>query len=496
MKLIGSRASALGRMLLAVAAVLSLVLGGRSIAHLDVLGCGVGSGCESVLGSVWAWIGPVPVAWLGALVYATQVLLLSPRRKRQTGLGLSGLLICLFGANVAAAIFFGFLQAFVIGSWCPWCCTIHGMALLGTLLVVWATRNSDAAAPQGLSSAKKFAGIAWSTAGMLILLATFTSLLPDARSQEKASKPPATTGSRTRKLEGGSTVVQLHDGKFQFDLGTLPLLGDPNAKHIVVCITDPTCPYCRSTSQMLRQAWTVQPAGEVAILFLPGIREASDGQELQLLLLTIWREKPEAWREITEQIDAGILASDFRAVYGSATESLGGSEKLNAALQVHREWAQKLIKETGELMAENARQSGQPNALPQTQYESQLIVGALSDADDLRSLTVGELNWVWNDGLANQIFAEPCKKRKFCGNLTILFNGAGENLSNDPENRGVDHAARETVQFLDRTVNPARKNSKVLLLSSDSTKAVADAIAAAKNNGEKLSAHPHIPSRF
>lgn len=87
--------------------------------------------------------------------------------------------------------------------------------------------------------------------------------------------------------------------------------------------------------------------------------------------------------------------------------------------------------------------------------------------------------------------SDPCSDRKFCGNLTIIYNGAGENLANG-DNKGVDPAARDTVKYLNALASASAKNSKVLLMSSDTSTEVAGAVATAQ---KKMGANfTHIPT--
>ncbi|MEZ4816123.1 MAG: hypothetical protein R3A80_13125 [Bdellovibrionota bacterium] len=60
--------------------------------------------------------------------------------------------------------------------------------------------------------------------------------------------------------------------------------------------------------------------------------------------------------------------------------------------------------------------------------------------------------------------SDPCSNPKFCGNLTIIYNGAGENLG-EGDNKGKDPAALDTSDYLNAIARKGTKNSKILLLS-------------------------------
>jgi len=87
--------------------------------------------------------------------------------------------------------------------------------------------------------------------------------------------------------------------------------------------------------------------------------------------------------------------------------------------------------------------------------------------------------------------SDPCSDRKFCGNLTIIFNGAGENLDVGA-NKGSDPAARDSVKYLSALTAASAKNSQVILLSSDRSPLIAAAAASAE---KKMGANfTHIPT--
>lgn len=75
------------------------------------------------------------------------------------------------------------------------------------------------------------------------------------------SAPPAPEGARGRTLE-------LFGGKFPLDLRAVPLLGSPDAPHVVVCLLDHTCYGCRVLHGQLTAARN-EFSNQVAIVTLP-----------------------------------------------------------------------------------------------------------------------------------------------------------------------------------------------------------------------------------
>ena len=82
--------------------------------------CGSSGGCETVLTSEFATVGPVPVALVGAAYYAVASLAAwTPLGgwSRRTAVFLAGLT----GAGFAVTAVFFWLQATVIDAWCRFC---------------------------------------------------------------------------------------------------------------------------------------------------------------------------------------------------------------------------------------------------------------------------------------------------------------------------------------------------------------------------------------
>ncbi|MBL9115311.1 MAG: thioredoxin domain-containing protein [Verrucomicrobiaceae bacterium] len=475
----------LAHVLLSAAVVLSAWLGWQSLRYGSggIAGCPVGSDCDTVLRSDWASVGRIPTAWLGAAFYLMQLILLgSPSSGRSW-------LICLLSGNLAAALFFTGVQAIFLRAWCPWCCSIHLLATAGAacgIVGVW--RNGAHPAPGKVKPVRLAPSIAWSALAHLLVLGVLSSLMPTAKSEENAKKLPATALPVARTEADGTHWLSLHGGRFRLDMEMLPRLGSISARHLIVCITDPTCHHCRDTSQQLSEAWKTQTEGEVAIVFLPGTLDSELSSALQTALLILWRENPKAWAELSARLYRSDLLPTREAVTEAVRLALGGQTEWDAARQKHHAWTVDLIQKTRELMAENARVTGREVMLPQLQVESQILLGAPSGVKDLVSLTGKGLPW---PAAASQS-SEPCSGRKFCGNLTILFNGAGENLNSDPKNPGTDPAAGDTIHFLDALSQAKPKNTRVIVLSSDTTKAVKDSIARAK--ARMGSAVRHIPT--
>lgn len=436
--------------------LLSCWLGIQAALHVPVAGCGMDAGCGTVLASSWARLGPVPVVWVGAFVYAVEcaVVLAALAGTSRIG-GLVRLMPLLLGANAAAAVFFTGVQIWGVQRWCPWCCTIHvlacfgaGFASRGLARTVGHTGADEPSRPVMPHQ------LVWAAAAQIVVLAALTALLPSAYAQQKTA-PAAVDAPSAERSDENPAVLQLHDGRFRFDLTGTPLLGEPEAEHVVVVITDPTCPHCRFSARLLWQSWAALPTGKAAVLCLPGTRDPVLGPALQTLLLTLWKEQPEAWKRIIQDLDGETLDPHVETVREAVAKELGGREALDVAVREHQEWSAALIRQTSELMRTNADLAGKEVALPQIQSHGQLIFGALSGASDLNLLTRGELEWPetapvdlrhWKD-------SNPCANRKFCQRLVLIIVGKGkEELVPGPLKLDrFGHSALDDVKLLSKS---------------------------------------------
>lgn len=129
------------RMLVALLSLVGFFVSFYLLAHAlgwtGPLLCGVGD-CATVQASEYAWIGPMPVAGIGAAGYLallTVALLGIQPRWRDS----SGVAALLFGGTLIGVAFSGwltYLEAAVIQAWCQWCvisAVLIGLAFLASI---------------------------------------------------------------------------------------------------------------------------------------------------------------------------------------------------------------------------------------------------------------------------------------------------------------------------------------------------------------------------
>lgn len=113
--------------------------------------CGPSGGCETVLTSEFATLGPVPLALVGAAYYAVASLAAwTPLEawSRRTAVFLAGLT----GAGFAVTMVLFWLQASVIDAWCRFCLASAAITTLLFAAAIYLVRTAgrepaDAAAP-------------------------------------------------------------------------------------------------------------------------------------------------------------------------------------------------------------------------------------------------------------------------------------------------------------------------------------------------------------
>lgn len=260
---------------------LNLYLLFSRIADAGIAGCG-GGPCEQVLASRWSVVFGVPVTVFGALVYLGLVVSLTPWGGRLT--------TPLLGAVLGSVCWFVFAQAVLIGKFCPWCLAAHGVGLAVTCLGAIRSRGSL---------------VLWSYAAFLAIgLAQLYGPVP---ASHRIDELPVATGPASVPESAGGRIVTFDAGRKSFDVASLPRMGSPDAKHVLVEYFDFQCPSCRIMSSYLSAMVEKHPE-EICVLlmpvpldpvcneaFVPGDVGHPDSCELTRIALAVWRENPDAY---------------------------------------------------------------------------------------------------------------------------------------------------------------------------------------------------------
>ena len=99
-----------------------------------MIGCGGGSPCDLVLSSRWSAVaGVVPVSGLAAGAYLAMLVasfFIGPATEAPVRRLAWGAMLVLVGAAAGSAVWFTFVQKWIIGAFCPYCMATHITGLL------------------------------------------------------------------------------------------------------------------------------------------------------------------------------------------------------------------------------------------------------------------------------------------------------------------------------------------------------------------------------
>ncbi len=224
-----------------------LVLAGWMLFHSltgeRMAGCGAGSGCDSVMGSPWAYVaGGVPVSLPAAVTYlllAICVLFLGGESSEDHALDriLWPMMLFLGGCIIGAALWFGWLQAFVLHAFCKFCSLLHLLGVIAAVLIILAARRS---------------GIRWAVPLVVGLLAAAVFAVFQAYTRPEAV------------YDTGRTEASLP----AFTDGEVPVLGAPDAPEELTLLFDFQCVHCRRLHRVLPEL-LAQAGGQYRIRLCP-----------------------------------------------------------------------------------------------------------------------------------------------------------------------------------------------------------------------------------
>jgi uncharacterized membrane protein/protein-disulfide isomerase len=369
------------RSLGALGLALSVYLSWHYLMGGSVIGCGGGSPCDQVLNSRWSAIGEVlPVSGLAAGAYLA-ILVASFSLGPSTPASVRRLawraLLILAGAIAGSAVWFIIVQKWIIGAFCPYCTATHITGLLLTALIIWrALKQFDENSRHNVRRLPAFgltsAGLA--LAGLMV-------------AGQVAFAPP--TVYRGGQSQNNLTTINLR---------AVPLIGSPDALHIVNLLFDYKCPHCQQMHFMLDEAIR-RYDGKLAFALCPtplnsqcnpyiprDIDEFKDSCELTKVSLAVWVAKREAfpafdrWMFSLESGDRWHPRS-LDAARAKAVE-LVGQAKFDAALAAP--WIADYL-QTCIGMYGHTGESGN-NAVPKLVYGSRWVIVRPNDANDLVSI--------------------------------------------------------------------------------------------------------------
>ena len=304
----------------------------HSLTGARMVGCGAGSGCDSVMGSPWAYVlGGVPVSLPAAVAYVLLALCLvflggESAEDRSLDRLLWPMMLVLGGAILGAAIWFCFLQLFVLHAFCKYCTLLH---LLGILLAGWILFSGRSLS---LSKGRPERGVAlrqaqgpprtvpervegpavWFLAG-LAGAAVFAFV--------QARTLPAAA------YDAGRTEAALPT----FADGEVPVLGPSDAPEELTLLFDFQCSHCRRLHQVLPEL-LAKAGGQYRIRLCPvplspacnpyipasGVDRFAGSCALTRYALAVWYARPEAYEAYWDELLGGGPSTGSGTAQGSA----------------------------------------------------------------------------------------------------------------------------------------------------------------------------------
>ncbi|MEY3897402.1 MAG: hypothetical protein RLZZ214_2923 [Verrucomicrobiota bacterium] len=338
-----------------------------------IAGCG-GAPCEEILASRWSVVFGVPVTGFGALVYFGIMASLAPACRR--------LSVPLLGAVVGGVFWFVFVQAVLIGKFCPWCLAAHGVGIAVTVMGL--VRES-----RGGGFRRAWGELAlWGFASFLMLgLVQVYGPVPTTYQLDVSLVAP----SAAIQAKGAGRKITFDEGRKTFDAASIPRLGSLDAKRVLVEYFDFQCPSCRIMSGYLVALVEKHPA-DVCVLLLPvpldhgcnpSLRLENKGHpgscELTRIALAVWRTAPDSYPDIHRAFLSELPPSPAAAL--AFARGLVPGDRLDIALR--DPWVEPLIRAN---IADWVSLSGKSDKLPKLLIRDKRILHGLpsGEADFIR----------------------------------------------------------------------------------------------------------------
>lgn len=357
-----------------LALALSAYLGWHYLMGSSVIGCGGGSPCDSVLSSRWSAIGGVlPVSGLAAGAYLAMLvanLFIGPASEAPVRRLAWRVMLILSGAIIGSAVWFTFVQKWVVGAFCPYCMATHITGLLLAALVIWRRPNQFDDESVG---GRRSIGLVPILLGLA--LASVMAVC------QVAFKPPAINHAGESKQNVPA-----------IDPHTAPLVGSPNAAYVVTMLFDYNCPHCQQLHLMLDEA-VRRYGGKLAFALCPAplnthcnpyiprdVDEFADSCELAKIGLAVWVANREAFPAFDRWMFSFESGDRWRpksldAARAKAVE-LVGQAKFDAALS--DPWISQYMQASIRIYGDTGG-----TAVPKLVFGSRWVLPEPQDADDL-----------------------------------------------------------------------------------------------------------------
>ena len=300
-----------------------LLLAGWMLYHAlsggPLAGCTAGSGCDTVMGSPWAYIlGLIPVSLPAVVVYALLILcIVFLGSDASLDRFLWPFMLFLSGCIVGAALWFCYLQAGVLHAFCKYCTGLHllGCAVAGIILFCHPERSEGS-----LRWPPLLAGLAAAAAFAVVQCYTKPLIYDSGRTE--ASLPT-------------------------FEEGEVPVLGDGRSEPAMTLLFDFQCSHCRRLHRLLpelRKHYRILlapvPLSSACNPYIPasGTDRFQGSCRLTRLAMALWyaspEEAPSFWDWILEEsVTPAEAEKRAQALLGDGFETALADPRIDAYLR-------------------------------------------------------------------------------------------------------------------------------------------------------------------
>ena len=276
----------------ALALVLSAALSWHYIKGGSMVGCNGGSSCDMVLSSRWSLIARVlPVSALAVGVYFAMLVagfFIGPTTEVSVRRLAWRAMLILAGSVTGSAVWFTYVQKWVIGDFCIYCMSTHITGLLLAALVVWrATKEFD----------NHSNNISATNPAMRLFLIGLVLASVLAVSQISFTSPSVYSNGKSQ------------DNLPSINYRSVPMIGSPDAPFVVNLLFDYECPHCQKLHLMLDEAIR-RYGGKLAFVLCPtplntkcnpyitrDVDEFKNSCELAKIGLAVWVAKRKAFHD-------------------------------------------------------------------------------------------------------------------------------------------------------------------------------------------------------
>ncbi len=352
-----------------VAMVLSCIMLYQSLASSPVIGCDGSSSCNQVLSSDWSKIfGLIPVSAIALSAYLVILICVICVNRFEDGAFrelIWCLMILLSAAIIGSALWFTYIQIFILKAFCPYCMSAHAAGCIMAVLI--------------LAKARKI----------------------------KKKWIPFILGMAAAGLMAGIQLISIEDYRYDdgvavsalpaINLDKTPVIGESNAEKTIILLYDYQCSHCREIHEILPEvasemkisfALCPTPLSFVCNPFVPlgDVDRFRGSCELSRLAIALYSIDQKAFKQFDKWLFSSEQGSRWspRSVADAEKTaiSLVGEEQLREALS--SPWIEDYFRLAFELFGRTS--DSERSAIPRMIFDNKWVVPQAKDAQGLKEI--------------------------------------------------------------------------------------------------------------